>query len=89
MQKVVNNRVFGGAQTLPLRVDTGGAASNTRFISVVAPATFASFVSADSWLKPYFDTFQQSLYPGKMLFNVVFSLLINIRLFLRTNSIQN
>ena len=76
-KKVVNNRVFGGAQTLPLRVDTGGVMPPILASSLLAaPATFSSFVATDSWIKPYFDTFQQSLYPGKMLFNVVFSLLI-------------
>jgi preprotein translocase subunit SecY len=76
-KKVVNNRVFGGTQTLPLRVDTGGVMPPI-FVSslLAAPATFSSFIAADSWLKPYFDTFQQSLYPGKLLFNVIFSLLI-------------
>ena len=76
-KKVVNNRVYGGAQTLPLRVDTGGVMPPILANSLLAaPATFSSFIATDSWLKPYFDTFQQSLYPGKILFNVVFSLLI-------------
>jgi len=76
-KKVVHNRVYGGTQTLPVRVDTGGVMPPILASSLLAaPATFASFVSADSWFKPYFDTFQQSLYPGKMLFNVCFSLLI-------------
>ncbi len=76
-KKVIHNRVYGGTQTLPVRVDTGGVMPPILASSLLAaPATFASFISADSWLKPYFDTFQQSLYPGKMLFNVFFSLLI-------------
>jgi len=43
---------------------------------LAAPATFASFVPATSPLKPYFEVIQQSLYPGQMLFNIFFGLLI-------------
>ncbi|MBI2521286.1 MAG: preprotein translocase subunit SecY [Bdellovibrio sp.] len=76
-KKVVNNRVYGGAQTLPMRVDTGGVMPPILASSLLAaPATFASFVSQGSFLKPYLDLIQQSLYPGKLLFNVFFALLI-------------
>jgi len=75
-RKVVNNRMYGGTQTLPVRVDTGGVMPPILASSLLAaPSTFASFFT-NSAIKPYLDTFQQSLYPGRMLFNVLFSLLI-------------
>ncbi len=76
-KKVVHNRVYGGTQTLPMRVDTGGVMPAILASSLLAaPATFASFVPADSWIKPYVDQIQQSLYPGQLLFNILFGLLI-------------
>ncbi|MCP4912632.1 MAG: preprotein translocase subunit SecY [Oligoflexia bacterium] len=76
-KKVVHNRVYGGAQTLPMRVDTGGVMPPILASSLLAaPATFASFVSEENPLKPYLDTIQQSLYPGQLLFNILFGLLI-------------
>ncbi len=76
-KKVVNNRVYGGTQTLPIRLDTGGVMPPILASSLLAaPATFASFVSEQSMLKPYLDTVQQSLRPGALLFNVLFALLI-------------
>jgi preprotein translocase subunit SecY len=76
-KKVVHNKVYGGSQTLPMRVDTGGVMPPILASSLLAaPATFASFVSPDSFLKPYLDVIQQSLYPGQLLFNVLFALLI-------------
>lgn len=76
-KKVVNNRVFGGTQTLPIRVDTGGVMPPILASSLLAaPATFATFVSETSSLKPFMDTIQQSLYPGRLLFNVLFASLI-------------
>jgi preprotein translocase subunit SecY len=76
-KKVVHNRVYGGTQTLPLRVDTGGVMPPILASSLLAaPATFASFVPAESWVKPYVDQIQQSLYPGQLLFNILFALLI-------------
>jgi len=76
-KKIVNNRVYGGSQTLPIRVDTGGVMPPILASSLLAaPATFASFVSQDSFLKPYLDVIQQSLVPGHLLFNVMFGFLI-------------
>ncbi|MCR9205555.1 MAG: preprotein translocase subunit SecY [Halobacteriovoraceae bacterium] len=76
-KKVVHNRVYGGTQTLPMRVDTGGVMPAILASSLLAaPATFASFVPTDSWIKPYVDQIQQSLYPGQLLFNILFGLLI-------------
>ena len=76
-KKVVNNRVYGGTQTLPVRVDTGGVMPPILASSLLAaPATFATFVSKTSSFKPFLDTIQQSLYPGRLLFNVLFAALI-------------
>lgn len=76
-KKVVNNRVYGGTQSLPVRVDTGGVMPPILASSLLAaPATFASFVSETNPLKPYLDSIQQSLYPGQLLFNIVFAGLI-------------
>ena len=76
-KKVVHNRVYGGTQSLPMRLDTGGVMPPILASSLLAaPATMASFVSETSPLKPYLDTIQQSLYPGQLLFNIFFGLLI-------------
>ncbi|MCB9060717.1 MAG: preprotein translocase subunit SecY [Halobacteriovoraceae bacterium] len=76
-KKVVNNRVYGGTQNLPVRVDTGGVMPPILASSLLAaPATFASFVSKESAIHPYLQTVQQSLAPGNILFNVLFGLLI-------------
>ena len=76
-KKVVQNRVYGGTQNLPMRLDTGGVMPAILASSLLAaPATFASFVGQDSFLKPYLDAVQQSLFPGEILFNLFFALLI-------------
>lgn len=76
-KKVVHNRVYGGTQSLPMRLDTGGVMPPILASSLLAaPATFASFVGQDSSFKPYLDTIQQSLFPGQMLFNILFAALI-------------
>ncbi len=76
-KKVVNGRVFGGAQNLPLRLDTGGVMPPILASSLLAaPATLANFVSPTSPLKPYVETIHQALLPGQLLFNIVFALLI-------------
>lgn len=76
-KRVVNNRVYGGTQTLPMRVDTGGVMPPILASSLLAaPATFATFIPQDSAIKPYFETIQASLYPGQLLFNILFALLI-------------
>ena len=60
-----------------MRLDTGGVMPPILASSLLAaPATFASFVDQSSPFKPYLDTIQQSLYPGQLLFNVFFGLLI-------------
>jgi preprotein translocase subunit SecY len=76
-KKIVNNRVYGGSQNLPIRVDTGGVMPPILASSLLAaPATFASFVSDSNPLKPYLLVIQESLYPGNLLFNLLFGLLI-------------
>ncbi len=76
-KKVVNNRVYGGTQSLPIKVDTAGVMPPILASSLLAaPATFSSFISPTNPLKPYFDTVQQSLYPGHLLFNLLFGFLI-------------
>ena len=76
-KKVVHNRVYGGTQTLPMRVDTGGVMPPILASSLLAaPATFANFIPQTSVFKPFFDTIQASLYPGRILFNILFALLI-------------
>ena len=76
-KKIVHNRVYGGAQSLPVRVDTGGVMPPILASSLLAaPITFASFVPATSTIKSYVDSIMQSLYPGHLLFNVLFALLI-------------
>jgi preprotein translocase subunit SecY len=76
-KRVVHNRVYGGTQSLPMRLDTGGVMPPILASSLLAaPATFANFVSEGSPFKPYLDTITQSLYPGQILFNIGFALLI-------------
>lgn len=76
-KKVVNNRVYGGTQSLPMRVDTGGVMPPILASSLLfAPATLFNLVPQDSIIAPYLETITQSLYPGQLLFNVFFALLI-------------
>lgn len=76
-KKVVNNKVYGGAQNLPLRLDTGGVMPPILASSLLAaPATIANFVPKTNALKPFVDVIHQSLMPGQMLFNLLFAFLI-------------
>ncbi len=76
-KKVVNNKVYGGTQNLPLRLDTGGVMPPILASSLLAaPATIANFVPNTSALKPFVDVIHQSLMPGQMLFNLLFAFLI-------------
>ncbi|RPJ71236.1 MAG: preprotein translocase subunit SecY, partial [Alphaproteobacteria bacterium] len=76
-KKVVNNKVYGGAQNLPLRLDTGGVMPPILASSLLAaPTTIANFVPATSPLKPFVDVIHQSLMPGQLLFNLLFAFLI-------------
>lgn len=76
-KKVIHNRTYGGQQSLPMRVDTGGVMPPILASSLLmAPATFAQFVGENNPIKIYVDTIIQSLYPGNLLFNLLFGLLI-------------
>lgn len=73
-KRVVNNRVFGGQSShLPVKVNISGVMPPIFASALLGfPATISQFVPEGSPLKMYFDTIQQSLYPGKTLYNVVF-----------------
>ena len=78
-KRVVNNRVFGGQTShLPIKVNISGvmppifASALTWFSSNCCKFVFLKEVH----LRCYFDTINQSLYPGKTLYNVVFVALI-------------
>ena len=76
-KKVVHNRVYGGTQSLPMRVDTSGVMPPILASSLLAaPATMSNFVDPSNPLKPYLDTINQSMAPGQLLFNVLFGVLI-------------
>lgn len=76
-KKVVHNRVYGGTQSLPMRVDTGGVMPPILASSLLmAPATVFNLIPKESFIAPYLETITQSLYPGQILFNVLFGLLI-------------
>lgn len=77
-KRVVNNRVFGGQTShLPVKVNISGVMPPIFASALLGfPATVSQFVPEGSPLKMYFDTIQQSLYPGKTLYNVVFVALI-------------
>lgn len=73
-KKVVNNRVFGGQTShLPIKVNISGVMPPIFASALLGfPATISQFVPEGSPFKMYFDTMQQSLYPGKTLYNIVF-----------------
>lgn len=73
-KRVVNNRVFGGQTShLPVKVNISGVMPPIFASALLGfPATVSQFVPEGSPLKMYFDTIQQSLYPGRTLYNVVF-----------------
>jgi preprotein translocase subunit SecY len=76
-KKVVNNKVYGGSQNLPLRLDTGGVMPPILASSLLAaPATIANFVPKTSPIKPFVESIHQSLMPGQLLFNLLFAFLI-------------
>ncbi len=77
-KKVVNNRMYGGTQTLPMRLDTGGVMPPILASSLLsAPATIYGFVGKDGGaFANYLDVIRDSLRPGEILFNLLFALLI-------------
>ena len=78
-KRVVNNQMYGGTQTLPVRVDTGGVMPPILASSLLAaPATLSQFLDPNSPIKPYIDSILQSLYPGRILFNICFGVTYNL-----------
>lgn len=77
-KRVVNNRVFGGQTShLPVKVNIAGVMPPIFASALLGfPATVAQFVPEQSIFRQYVDTIQASLYPGKMLYNIVFVSLI-------------
>lgn len=77
-KRVVNNRVFGGQTShLPVKVNISGVMPPIFASALLGfPATISQFVPETSPFKIYMDTIQNSLYPGKTLYNVVFAALI-------------
>lgn len=77
-KKVVNNRVFGGQSThLPIKINISGVMPPIFASALLGfPTTIARFIPENSSLKVYFSTIEQSLMPGRMLYNVVFVSLI-------------
>lgn len=73
-KRVVNNRVFGGQSThLPVKVNISGVMPPIFASALLGfPTTISTFVPEGSPLKMFVDTIQESLYPGRMLYNVVF-----------------
>lgn len=77
-KKVVNNRVYGGQSThLPIKINISGVMPPIFASALLGfPTTISRFIPETSALKMYFSTIEQSLYPGKMLYNVVFVTMI-------------
>ena len=77
-KRVVNNRVFGGQSShLPVKINISGVMPPIFASALLGfPTTVSQFIPEGSGMKMYFDTIQQSLYPGKTLYNVVFVALI-------------
>ncbi|MBD66769.1 MAG: preprotein translocase subunit SecY [Halobacteriovoraceae bacterium] len=73
-KRVVNNRVFGGQSShLPVKVNISGVMPPIFASALLGfPTTISSFVPEGSPIKMYVDTIQESLYPGRILYNVVF-----------------
>ena len=75
-RRVVNNRMYGGTQTLPVRVDAGGVMPPILASSLLAaPATFAGFTK-EGQFSMVADFINRYLIPGQLLFNVFFGVLI-------------
>jgi preprotein translocase subunit SecY len=74
-KRVVNNRVFGGQSThLPIKINVSGVMPPifaSALLSFPATITSLPFLKGGV-LETYMQTIQDSLYPGKMLYNVVF-----------------
>lgn len=71
-KRVVNNRTFGGQSShLPVKVNIAGVMPPIFASALLGfPTTIAQFMGENTAFKTYLDTIQQSLIPGKMLYNV-------------------
>lgn len=77
-KRVVNNRVFGGQSThLPIKVNISGVMPPIFASALLGfPSTISQFIPQNSPAKIYFSNIEQMLYPGRLLYNVVFISLI-------------
>ncbi|MBL7664233.1 MAG: preprotein translocase subunit SecY [Bacteriovoracaceae bacterium] len=77
-KRVVNNRVFGGQSThLPIKINISGVIPPIFASALLGfPATISQFVPETSAFKIYVQTIQDSLNPGRLLYDVVFVSLI-------------
>ncbi len=74
-KKVINNRVYGGQSThLPIKINISGVMPPIFASALLGfPMTVTRFIPEGSFFKEYMSTIEQSLYPGRMLYNVVFT----------------
>ena len=77
-KKVIGNRVYGGQSShLPIKINIAGVIPPIFASSLLAfPGTLKNIIPASSFLAPYANMIQDLLYPGRMLFNVLFVVLI-------------
>lgn len=73
-KKVINNRVYGGqASHLPIKINISGVIPPIFASSILSfPTTLGNLVPRDTWISPFLLKLQEYMYPGSMLFNVVF-----------------
>lgn len=73
-KRVVNNRVFGGQSShLPVKINISGVMPPIFASALLGfPTTIGAFIPEGSPFKVYVETIQQSLYPGRILYNLVF-----------------
>lgn len=77
-KKVIGNRVYGGQSShLPIKINIAGVIPPIFASSLLAfPGTLQNLIPADSFMAPYAHMVQEMLYPGRMLFNILFIALI-------------
>ena len=77
-KRVVNNRVFGGQSShLPIKINISGVMPPIFASALMGfPTTISTFIPENSAMKVYVQAIQDSLYPGKMLYNLLFVVFI-------------
>lgn len=77
-KRVVKNQVFGGQTShLPMKINISGVMPPIFAYALMGfPTTILQFVSQDSAAFNFIQNIQASLSPGKMLYNVLFVILI-------------